>query len=333
VPAVRVREAAAAVVRGRVPVEAGLTGYFARHSRSFHFAARFFPAEERGRIARVYAYCRVTDDLADRPDAAAGVPAERVLEEWLRLSRRAYDGETTGVAFLDAVMGEMSGRGVPFRYAAELVEGMRMDLRGERYRTAAALRGYTYRVASVVGLWITELSGVRRPEVLERAASLGHAMQLTNIVRDVGEDWRAGRLYLPAELMDRHGVSEAEIGVMARGERPIGPGYRSLLEEVMETAEAEYRRAFAAIPALPPPFQRPVAVAARVYRGIHGEVRRLGYDNLRRRAHTSLPVKLGLASLALWELRAARHVHAAVAPPMERAARALERRAPVAMGS
>jgi 15-cis-phytoene synthase len=156
---------------------------------------------------------------------------------------------------------------------------------------------------------------VRQPEVLERAASLGHAMQLTNILRDVGEDWRAGRLYLPAELLARHGLAEADLAAMHDGVRPIDPRYRALLGELMEEAEQEYTRAFAAIPSLPPAFQGPVAVAARVYRGIHAEIRRRGYDNLRRRAHTSTAAKLGLAARALWDLREARSVYRAIALP------------------
>jgi hypothetical protein len=102
---------------------------------------------------------------------------------------------------------------------------------------------------------------------------------------------------------------------MHDGERPIDPRYRALLEELMEAAEQEYTRAFAAIPSLPPAFQRPVAVAARVYRGIHAEIRRRGYDNLRRRAHTSAAAKLGLAARALWDLREARSVYRAIVLP------------------
>lgn len=310
----RVRRAAQTVIRDRLPEPDALAGFFARHSRSFHFAARLFPAAERAQVARIYAYCRVTDDLVDRPGrGAAG--GEAVLEEWLRLSRQAYRGEPTGLALLDAVMGEMAAHAIPFAYAAELVEGMRMDLRAARFDTLAALRVYTYRVAAVVGLWLTELAGVREPAVLERAASLGHAMQLTNILRDVGEDWRAGRLYLPAELLDRHGLSEADIGAMHDGVRPIGARYRALLEEVMEIADEEYRRAFAAIPSLPAGFQRPVAVAARVYRGVHAEIRRRGYDNLTVRARTSAATKLVLGLWALWELRSASRIYGAVARP------------------
>ncbi|HYH83658.1 MAG TPA: polyprenyl synthetase family protein, partial [Longimicrobium sp.] len=155
-------------IRERVPATADLRGYFARNSRSFAFAARFFPPHASHQVARVYAYCRVTDDLVDRAEGEGEAALGAVLDEWVMLSSRAYAGQPTGLELLDRVMGEMASASIPFTYAAELVEGMRMDLRRETYPTAAALRLYTYRVASVVGLWLTELFGVRDAATLKR---------------------------------------------------------------------------------------------------------------------------------------------------------------------
>jgi phytoene synthase len=298
-PVPTVARAASARLMARVPAAAEWERYFSVNSRSFRFAARFFPPGEWERVARVYAYCRVTDDLVDQADDPA--TAEEMLDEWLHLSRRAFDGGETRVALLDQVMREMSSASVPFAYASELAEGMRMDLRLQRYADMAELRVYTYRVASVVGLWITELSGVRAARVLARAAEMGHAMQLTNILRDVGEDWRQGRLYLPADVMRRHGVTGDSIDRMCRGGGP-DPAYRCMTEELLRGAEASYHDAFPAIRELPAGFRRPVAVAAHVYRGIHAPIRRAGYDNLRRRAVTGGGAKVVLAARALWEL-------------------------------
>ena len=297
-------------LRDRVPATGDAVAYLAENSRSFRFAARLLPPGERDRVARVYAFCRVTDDLVDRP---APDGAEALLDEWIELSGRAYHGSPSGLALLDRVMDEMREGGVPFHYAEELVEGMRMDLRGERYETLAELRLYTHRVASVVGLWLTRLAGVHDLRVLEPAARLGHAMQLTNILRDVGEDLERGRLYLPAELLRAHSVDEGSLRAMHAGREPISGGYRALLDAVMEVAEADYAAAFAAIPELPRWFQPPVAVAARVYRGIHGAVRRNGYDNLRLRAHTGVAGKTALATGALWALQRARRGRPALA--------------------
>jgi phytoene synthase len=289
----------AAVLRGRVPALEAVDAYLATGSRSFRFASRLFSPADAAKVARVYAWCRVTDDLVDDPPD--GVPAAELLDAWLGLSRRAYDGHPTGLPLLDRVMGEMAAGGVPFRHAASLVEGMRMDLRGERYATLAELRRYTFCVASTVGLWLTQLMGVDDAGVLERAERMGHAMQLTNILRDVGEDRANGRTYLPAELLAKHGVTEAALARMCAG-GAISPAWRALVEELMAVAEEDYRAALEAVPALPPSFARPVAVAAHVYRGIHREIRRNGHDNLRRRAHTTATAKAGLALAALWEL-------------------------------
>jgi phytoene synthase len=252
-------------------------------------------------VANVYAYCRVTDDLVDRPGNAS---ASALLDEWIGMSQDAYDGRETGITLLDCVMREMASHKIPFDYALDLAEGMKMDLRGERYANLAELRVYTYRVASVVGLWLTRLSGVHDKRVLDRAATLGHAMQLTNILRDVGEDARLGRVYLPADHMSRHGITADGLIASCSTGGPVSREYAALVEELLQVAERDYATAFRAIPELPKSFQRPVAVAAHVYRGIHAEIRRSAYDNLRRRAVTSTRNKAMLAVRALWDLRA-----------------------------
>ena len=178
-----------------------------------------------------------------------------------------------------------------------------MDLTHLRYRSLDELRVYSYRVASVVGGWLTELFGVRDPWVLDRAFALGHAMQLTNILRDVGEDLQMGRLYLPEDMMAQHGVDRTLLEAKAENGSPAFPGYRRLLSDLMAEAEADYEKAFEGIPSLPPFFRAPVAVAANVYRGIHREILRNGYDNLAHRASTSLPRKILLALQGLWKLK------------------------------
>jgi phytoene synthase len=279
--------------------------YFGRHAKSFRFAARLFPREQLLRVAGVYAFCRFTDDLVDEAGDEHPEVTEARLNLWLRLSQRAYDGVSSGISLLDDVMGQMRESKVPFHYAEELVEGVRMDLTNTRYRSLEELRLYSYRVASVVGGWLTELFGVRDPWVLERAFALGHAMQLTNILRDVGEDLQMGRLYLPEDLMALHGVDREFLQAKAENGSTVFPGYRRLLDELMAEAEADYERAFEGIPFLPPFFRAPVAVAAHVYRGIHREILRNGYDNLGRRASTSLSRKVLLAIQGLWKLKRA----------------------------
>ena len=281
--------------------EARLT-YFTRHAKTFRFASRLFPADALEEVAGIYAFCRFTDDLVDEAEGVNPDALEALLDAWLGLAREAYGGRATGISLLDQVLGEARKAQVPFHYVEELIEGVRMDIRPRSYRTLEDLRVYSYRVASVVGGWMVEQFGIHDPSVLERAFALGHAMQLTNILRDVGEDLRRGRLYLPREYLDQYGIDRDLLTAKAKEGSLMFPGYRKLLDALMARAEMDYEAAFEAIPALPGFFQGPVAVAARAYRGIHSEIRQNGYDNLNRRARTSLLKKGSLGLRALLDL-------------------------------
>lgn len=274
---------------------------FARNGRSFHFASRLLPDSERARVANAYAYCRATDDLVDEARGVTDRMLHERLDVWLAASRRAYAGVPSGNPLIDRPMRDMRDADVPFRYVEELTAGMRMDIGRVRYRDMGELRVYTHRVAGVVGLWMANLFGVREPWLLERAAALGHAMQLTNIVRDVGADWDIGRVYLPSSLLRSYGVTEDEIAAMRAGRR-ISPAYRACIEAVMTHADASYQRAFEAMPALPPAFRRTVAVAAEVYRGIHVCVRAAGYDTITARASTTFGEKILFGARGLHRL-------------------------------
>jgi len=281
-------------------------GYLARYGRSFHFASRFLRPEARSRVAAVYAYCRYTDDLVDEARDVDAAELHARLDAWLAASRGAYDGSPSGIPLVDEVMADLRAHALPFRYAGELIAGMRMDIEPRRYRDFSELTTYTYRVAGVVGLWMTESFGVHEAWAMERAVALGHAMQLTNIVRDVGEDLSMGRVYLPETLMRSYGLRTADLHAMRAGERAVSPAFRAAIEAMMTTADAYYRSAFEAMPALPSPFCRAVAVAAEVYRGIHDEVRAANYNTLTRRAVTSFPRKCLLGGRGLRRLYAAK---------------------------
>jgi len=271
---------------------------FARAGRSFAFASRLLGAEDRLRVARVYTYCRATDDLVDEDWRAPSALLHARLDGWVEQSRQAHVGRLSGICAIDDAMYELRDRNVPFAYVEQLAAGVRMDIDRRRYDDLADLSTYTVRVAGVVGVLLCGMFDVRDRWLMERAVTLGCAMQLTNIVRDVGDDLDRGRVYLPQSLLRSYGVSESDLGEMRRG-RPITPAYRAVIESILTAADGEYRRASEAIAYLPGAFGRTVAVAAAVYRGIHDEVRRAGYDNLTRRAVTALPRKCALAVSAL----------------------------------
>lgn len=286
--------------RGIGPESAWPT-YFGHHSKSFRFAAWLFPGPQRRAISGVYAFCRFTDDLVDETEADVAVARERV-EAWRTLARTAYDGDETGIPLLDVVMGRMAQAGAPFHYVDDLLDGVAMDLEPLNFETLDDLYVYTYRVAGVVGGWITEQFGLHDPDLLSRAYSLGHAMQLTNILRDVGEDWRRDRLYLPRRLLDEYGVGIEVVGRVASDGGPVPAAYGDLIESLILVADHHYSRAIEAIPRLPRYYARPVAVAARVYQGIHDVIRDNHYDNGRLRAYTTLWQKLRLGWAGLREL-------------------------------
>ena len=276
--------------------------FMAQYGRSFRFASMALGPELRGRIERVYAWCRYTDNIVD--DAAVGPTTppneiDRELDAWLATSRRAFEGEATGVELVDLVMTDLRESGGSFDVVEALVRGVRSDLHFQPYQSFHELRAYTYDVAAVVGRWLCALQGIHHPWLLHRAEALGHAMQLTNILRDVGEDLDAGRLYLPLELVQVNHLSVLDLDRMRSGELPVLPRYRRVIERVIDRADMDYALAWEAIPHLPSEFGRCVAVAAKVYAGIHDEIRANAYDNFTRRAHTSIAKKVWLAAGAL----------------------------------
>jgi len=278
--------------------------YFGEHARTFHLAARLFPPRERGLVAGLYAYCRFTDDLVDDPD---GDPTEeeltRRLDVWRELSMAAWNGKTTNIPLLDTIMPEAIEQGVDRLYPVALLDGVAMDLRPRVYECWTDLERYTFGVAGAVGGWMSQLFGVTDPDLLERAHALGHGMQLTNIARDVGEDWRRGRLYLPIQLLEAHDLTCEDLEAMINEDAEISNEYRAAVRELLARADSYYEMAWPGIRALPSFFRRPVAAAASAYRGIHREIRRNGFDNLNHRAHTSLARKIVLAGAGIVESR------------------------------
>jgi len=279
--------------------------FFQRNSLSFSFASRLFPSEERSLVTEIYLFCRFTDNLVDKENGSTAQSYD-ILNVWEQITHSAYQGHSTGIEVADIVMSKMSKMDIPYSLISDLIEGMRMDVESLTYASMEDLRLYTYRVASVVGDWITQAFGIREPWVLERAHDLGHAMQLTNIIRDVGEDLDMGRVYLPTDLMSAHNITPEFLITIkkdAQKSKPIPPDYILLLEQIIMEANSAYDRAYEGIPYLPNRFRHAIAVAARVYRGIHDEVRANQYNNLSCRAHTSSMKKISLARQGIHQLR------------------------------
>ena len=260
-------------------------------SRSFYFATRFFPDELARAAHAVYWFCRYTDDLVD--ECATVEDGRRDLEAWAVSLRQALDGGDCDhpvlVLFIDAV----ERFAIPHEYPFDLIEGMRMDLEGRRYETFSELRVFCYRVASVVGLMMSHVIGYRDP-ALEYAVDLGIAMQLTNILRDVGEDLGRGRVYLPSDELERFGYSRAKFDARVRDD-----SFRDLMRFQVARARDYYARAEPGIPSLASEGRFAVKIASDVYRDILTRIESSGYDVFERRAVVPAPRKYWLTARGL----------------------------------
>lgn len=267
------------------------------HSSTFYLGSRFFPPLERQAVTVVYAVCRSGDDAVDHaPSAEAG---RARLHVWQEHVERAYAGTPRAGAFLEVGLHwVLEHFDVPKSAFDELFLGLESDLAEQSFETMDDLLLYCRRVAGVVGLLVAPVAGYRGgPETLASALALGEAMQLTNILRDVGEDLRLGRCYLPQRLLDKHGVTRAELEASR-----ITPGYIALLEELSAAAAALYRQGWQGIPRLNGVAATAVGVAALNYEGILDKLRKNGYDNLTQRAYLRPAERLALIPKAVYSV-------------------------------
>jgi 15-cis-phytoene synthase len=251
-------------------------------SKSFHAASRLLPQDVRRPAYALYAFCRLSDDAVDMEEGAPA--AKRTAVERLRERLdRAYAGNPVPIAADIAFADMVRQHAMPKELPLALIDGLAFDAEGGRCETLSDLYAYSARVAGSVGAMMTVLMGVREPHILARACDLGVAMQLTNIARDIGEDARHGRLYLPLEWLREAGISEAEFLADPRFE----PRIAALVARLLNHAEVLYRRSAVGIGGLPLTC-RPAMHAARIiYREIGRKVAGQGHDSIRQRAVVS----------------------------------------------
>lgn len=279
-------------------------------SLSFHAASRLLPGRVRDPALALYAFCRLADDAVD--DSEDKAPAVLGLRDRLD---QVYAGRPRNAPADRAFAAVVQDFDMPRALPEALLEGLAWDAFGKRYATLPDLLSYCARVASAVGAMMCVLMRVRDADALARACDLGLAMQLTNIARDVGEDARAGRLYLPLDWLEAEGIAPEALLHDPKPDIRLQRLTRRLLGE----AEALYKRSEAGVPALPLACRPGIYAARHVYAGIGGAVARLGYDSVSRRGRTGSARKLGWLGLSV--LRSAASValpNSAVlhAPPM-----------------
>jgi phytoene synthase len=270
----------------------------AEWAKTFYLGTLLMPTAKRRAIWAIYVWCRRTDELMDSPEAQARPVAELAerLDHWEQRTRGLFAGDVRDG--LDLVMCDTLERyPQPIQPYLDMIEGMRMDLQKQRYANFAELELYCYRVAGTVGLMTQEVMGVdaaytsapwsERPDTSEAAVALGIANQLTNILRDVGEDRGRGRIYLPLDELARFGYSEAQLmdGV-------VNDNWRALMRFQLERARDWFARSESGVRWLAPDARWPVWASLRLYRGILDVIEQHGYDVFNHRAYVPRAGKL-----------------------------------------
>ena len=255
---------------------------------SFYYSFLFLPPDRRRAITALYAFCREVDDVVDEcndPQLA------HTRLAWWRVEIAGLFAGNPQHPVTRALAPALAPFGITEERLGEIVTGMEMDLTQTRYLDFAGLERYCYHVAGAVGLLAAGIFGYRDPRTLEYAKSLGTAFQLTNIIRDVGEDARKNRIYLPMEDLKAHGITADDI-LHAR----YSEAFSALMRFQAGRAQSYYERAFAALPQADRRAQRAGLIMATIYRTLLDEIERDGFKVLDRRTSLTPLRKLWLAS-------------------------------------
>ena len=250
------------------------------NSKTFFFASLFLSKEKSAAAYSVYAVCRISDDLVDGATRASG----RSIEAMRRKILDAYaDGPLDDPIMIDFRKTVKAYR-IPVTYFEDLIAGMHLDLTKDRYQNFSELYDYCYKVAGVIGLIMLKIFDGNNPAAEPYAVKLGVAMQLTNIIRDIKEDYGLGRIYLPREELERFGVTEQNI---AQGD--LNENMKALLRFAIDRARANYRECLLGIAMLRDRRCRFVIhIMKELYAGILDAVERNGLDVFSRRAYMSM---------------------------------------------
>ena len=264
----------------------------AEYSHSFYLATSLLPREKRRAMRVLYAFCRTADNLVDGNEDQ---PAARLHELRERLSGHDNAGDNAVLIAWSGIQGRYQ---IPLCYAEQLLDGVALDLVQRRYRTFEELSVYCYGVASTVGLMSMHITGFSDPQAIPYAIKLGVALQLTNILRDVGEDLNAGRLYLPLDELATYGLDEQNM-VTARGEER----WRDFMRFQIARARRLYSEAMPGITLLHPDGRLAVTAATMLYKGILDDIEANDFDVFSRRAFVSQSRKLPLLLSAFIQIK------------------------------
>ncbi len=259
----------------------------AQSGSSFYYSFLFLPQERRRAITALYAFCREVDDTVD--DCTDVTVARNKLMWWRKEITAMLNGTPTHPVTL-ALQPHLQPYALDGKHLLAIVDGMEMDLDQTRYLDYPGLQRYCWHVASVVGILSASIFGYTQPQTLQYAEKLGLAFQLTNIIRDVGEDARKGRIYLPVNELQQFNVTAADILNARHSEN-----FEKLMHFQVRRAQAVYDEAFALLPAADRRAQRPGLMMSAIYRTLLSEIEHDGFHVLTQRISLTPIRKLWLA--------------------------------------
>jgi len=254
-----------------------------QNSKTFYLASALLPPEKRRAARALYAFCRVTDNLVDRPDEGADLLSE--LEAWRVRVQNAHLHHDDPILYAWADARQRFQ--IPPGYADQLIDGVQRDLTQNRYANFAQLAEYSYGVASTVGLMAMHIVGYSGTDAIPYAVRLGVALQVTNILRDVAEDWRYGRVYLPQDELAAFGLSDEAI---ASGE--VTEAWRKFMRFQIERNRMLYEESWSGISKLDRDGRFAITAAGKLYNAILGDIQNHDYDVFNRRSHLGAIAKL-----------------------------------------
>ena len=263
------------------------------HSKSFYLASQLLPEEKRSAVRALYAFCRIVDDIVDEDTLTE---RETHLEYWRDVVQNASfsDENLVAAAWTDT----LARYHIPRHYALQLIDGVNRDITQTRYQTFDELATYCYGVASTVGLMSMYIVGFESNEAVPYAIKLGVALQMTNILRDVGEDFRNGRVYLPRDELALYGIRESDI---ASGN--VKDAWRLFMQFQIERNRQLYEEAWPGIKMLEREGQLSIGAAAVFYQGILDAIEANDYDVFNKRASLSALEKIRRIPALWWNVK------------------------------
>ena len=262
-------------------------------ARNFYYSFLLLPRERKEAMCAIYAFMRYADDISDQPDPPRETRVA-LLDRWRKAFQISLQGEYGNDPILPALHETVRKYAIPSEYFSDLIDGVRSDLSTTCYHTFDDLYRYCYRVASVVGMTTVHVFGFDSPEALRFAEKCGIAFQLTNILRDIPEDARLGRVYLPQEDLDRFGLQPEDL---KKGR--FGTRFRELMEFEWQRAESYYRESAPLLKMVRPDCRAALWAMISIYHRLLRRIRSENYDVFTRRPRLSATEKAWIVTRAL----------------------------------